>query len=48
VLHFVDQVKIVFAIFLVCETTDLKAEPTIDEELKKFLAKAVSTDCRLK
>ena len=36
------------AIFLMCETTDLKAEPTIDEELKKSLAKAVSTERRLK
>ena len=30
------------------ETTDFKAEPTIDEELKKSLAKTVSAERRLK
>jgi hypothetical protein len=41
-------VKIVFAIFLMCETTDFTAEPTVDEQLKKSLAKTVSTERRLK
>ena len=42
------QVKIIFAIFLICETTDFTAEPRVDEEKKKSLAKAVSAERRLK
>lgn len=42
------QIKIIFAIFLMCETTDFTAEPKIDEALKKSLAKTVSAERRLK